>query len=394
MNGIVTAPKPSGRLSTLDGLRGLAALLVVFYHMGWPNHLTTNNFVGNGYLAVDLFFILSGFVIFQNYAFRIGSINDFRNFIYLRFFRVYPLHLAILAWLSCVELLKLLMQGSLATPSEQVPFSDNNSIPALVANILLLQGLHTLQGLSWNIPSWSISCEFAAYLLFGVAALTGLIRQRLFFSGILLAAACAYVILSFEYNGLDVTYDWGGVRCLAGFFLGAMLAHVNRPPSDSQAQPWISGATVVTMIAIIAVMSAVSGPAVLLVVPFFVIAIALLRIDRGPVARILMLRSIQYLGRVSYSIYMVQFPTIVGLKIVLKRLFKVSVLQDPITQRFTLTIDPWVGDILVLVSVLAVLLIAGGTYAWIESPGRAFGRRLVAQGRDLHERSLLTAKLD
>src|SRR6478672_10331259 len=107
MNRIVAAPELTGRLSTLDGLRGLAALLVVFYHIEWPNHLTNNNFVGNGYLAVDLFFILSGFVIFQNYAIRISSINDFRNFICLRFFRVYPLHFAILAWLSCMELLKL-----------------------------------------------------------------------------------------------------------------------------------------------------------------------------------------------------------------------------------------------------------------------------------------------
>ena len=155
MNRIVPAADPVGRLLALDGLRGLAALLVVFYHIGWPNHLTNSNFVRNGYLAVDLFFILSGFVIFQNYADRIGSMKDARDFMCLRFFRIYPLHFVTLALLASVELLKLLSQNVLLTPSEQAPFTGNNSIAALMANILLVQGLHTLAGSSWNIPSWN-----------------------------------------------------------------------------------------------------------------------------------------------------------------------------------------------------------------------------------------------
>src|SRR5262249_45566496 len=146
MSGTVPAAEPGGRMSTLDGLRGLAALLVVFFHIGWPNHLTDNNFVRNGYLAVDLFFILSGFVIFKIYAESIRSVGDFRSFICLRFFRVYPLHFATLGFLVGVELLKLLLQGVLSTPSEQRPFAGNNSIPALVANIFLVQGLHTVAG--------------------------------------------------------------------------------------------------------------------------------------------------------------------------------------------------------------------------------------------------------
>jgi peptidoglycan/LPS O-acetylase OafA/YrhL len=380
MNRIVPAAEPGGRLSTLDSLRGLAALVVVFFHIGWPNHLTNNNFIQNSYLAVDLFFILSGFVIFQNYADRIRSLNDVRDFICLRFFRVYPLHFVTLGLLVSMEFLKLLSQGVLSTPSEQAPFTGSNSISALLANIFLVQGLHTLAGSSWNIPSWSISCEFAAYLVFAVAALTGAIHRRLFFPFISLVAGCTYSILAFEYDGLDVTYDWGGLRCLAGFFLGATVVGVNRPPGDRPAQSWFNGAAVATFVSIFAVMQLASGPAVVLVVPLFVIAIALLQADKGPLARILMHRSIQYLGRVSYSIYMVQAPTIICLLIAMKRLFKVPPVQDPHTQRITLMINPWIGDLLVLVTVLAVLLIAGISYAWIESPGRALGRRLVARG--------------
>jgi peptidoglycan/LPS O-acetylase OafA/YrhL len=127
-------------------------------------------------------------------------------------------------------------------------------------------------------------------------------------------------------------------------------------------------------------MQLASGPAVVLVIPLFVTAIALLRTDKGPAVRILMHSSMQYLGRVSYSIYMIQFPIIMFLMIVLKRLFKVPLFQDPNTQRFTLLINPWLGDLLVLGSVGAVLVIASISYTWIESPGRAFGRRLVGRG--------------
>ena len=61
------ATEAAPRFRALDGLRGVAALLVVLLHVEWPNHLTGNKFVQNGYLAVDLFFILSGLVISSNY---------------------------------------------------------------------------------------------------------------------------------------------------------------------------------------------------------------------------------------------------------------------------------------------------------------------------------------
>ena len=86
------------RFSALDGLRGIAALAVVFYHVKFPNHFTTypGLFFRNGYMAVDLFFILSGFVIYANYSGKIYNTASALRFIVLRFFRIYPLHLAIL----------------------------------------------------------------------------------------------------------------------------------------------------------------------------------------------------------------------------------------------------------------------------------------------------------
>jgi len=76
------------RFVALDGLRGLAALLIVLYHVRWTNHLSGSQFIQNSYLAVDLFFILSGFVISWAYRGRIGSAADAYRFLTVRLFRV------------------------------------------------------------------------------------------------------------------------------------------------------------------------------------------------------------------------------------------------------------------------------------------------------------------
>jgi peptidoglycan/LPS O-acetylase OafA/YrhL len=57
----------------LESLRGIAALMVVFYHIEWTNPLTHHLIFRNGYLMVDLFFVLSGFVICYNYGQKIGN---------------------------------------------------------------------------------------------------------------------------------------------------------------------------------------------------------------------------------------------------------------------------------------------------------------------------------
>lgn len=88
------------RYLVLDGLRGIAAVLVVLYHVEVPNHFTHNSFTRHGYLAVDLFLILSGFVISAAYSRQIFDAKSAVEFYWLRFFRIYPLHITML-WPSC-----------------------------------------------------------------------------------------------------------------------------------------------------------------------------------------------------------------------------------------------------------------------------------------------------
>ena len=241
-----------------------------------------------------------------------------------------------------------------------------------------LNGLHVLPQLSWNGASWSISCELAAYLVFAIAVLTRLVRGRLFFPLGFVIAGVGYAVIAFQWGTLDIRTDWGIVRCLAGFFLGMLISRFNGRKVLSQS-PMLAGVVgFAVMIAIVLVMSLVSGPLIVLVIPLFVIAVSLLRSDQGPVARLLISPVAQYLGRISYSIYMVHSLLVVCLLIILKRVFILPMALNQIREGPMVLLSPWIGDLLVVGIVSAVVAAASVTYAFIETPGRLFGRRLFA----------------
>jgi peptidoglycan/LPS O-acetylase OafA/YrhL len=377
---------PKHRYLALDGLRGVAALLVVLFHVQWPNHLTHTAFVGNAYLAVDLFFVLSGFVIAANNSARITDLGDLRRFICLRFFRIYPLHIATLLVLLALEVAKLIAQNAGAAAATHAPFVDGNSYAALIANILLVHGLGVLDTLGWNSPSWSISCEFAAYLVFALAAGAGVLRRDIWVLLGVLLACTTYGMIALTRETLDVTYDWGLLRCLSGFFLGVAVHHYTASGRMRRiASSWPAGVVAAgeygLLLALVGVMSWGRGGAVVLVVPLYVAAIALFQLDRGPLARALASRPAQFLGRVSYSIYMVHFPVLIFASIFLKRALDIPVAFDPRLQAPVFDIDPWTGDLFMMVIVAIVLATAAVTFRLIEQPGQAIGRDLAASLR-------------
>lgn len=94
----------------LESLRGIAALTVVLFHVNqlhWINPVTTHRFFGNGGLMVDLFFVLSGFVICHNYSQKIRSLKNIGRFMFLRLGRLFPLHFFFLLVFLGVEIAKL-----------------------------------------------------------------------------------------------------------------------------------------------------------------------------------------------------------------------------------------------------------------------------------------------
>jgi peptidoglycan/LPS O-acetylase OafA/YrhL len=111
------------KIIELESIRGVAALLVVLFHIpGWHPSFYYIGFIRNSNLMVDLFFVLSGFVIYKAYSVKIQNKMDLFRIQFLRFGRLYPVHLLLLLLFQGVEFAKyyaelvLDIQSSHTTP--------------------------------------------------------------------------------------------------------------------------------------------------------------------------------------------------------------------------------------------------------------------------------------
>lgn len=228
-------------LPVLTPLRGLAALFVVLFHARLilfpqinPEIKLYSAFLENAYLWVDLFFILSGYVMLHCYQQTFSSgitRQSWQRFIWLRFTRIYPLFLITLLCLIAWESYKqqhgigffggaLLNSWGLAgIPAFAGPF---NTSQTLLSNLLMLQGLSNY-GLSWNIAGWSLSIEWLCYLAFSFSV-PFLLRLRSKLPLLLLVNAGILISLISLYGTLDLTTGIGALlRGWIGFTTGASL---------------------------------------------------------------------------------------------------------------------------------------------------------------------------
>src|SRR5258708_2731325 len=136
------------RFVALDSLRGICAIIVAIYHFSTVSYLADMPFIKNGFLFVDFFFVLSGFVIASSYGDKLRSGFSIPQFMFLRLGRLYPLPIFVL-----LLYLPIAMTGGYSWSSFWV-------------TALLLQAFsHGGLG-NWNPPSWSISAEVWTYLAF------------------------------------------------------------------------------------------------------------------------------------------------------------------------------------------------------------------------------------
>lgn len=363
------------RFKALDGLRGVAALMVIFYHTPWLTHFSNLRLVNNAYVTVDFFFILSGFVIAANYADRIFDGESVVTFMTARFFRLYPLHFCILVGLLGLETVKFFSRS--VAGSAVPPFTGPNSPRLLVENLLMIQGLGLEDRLGWNQPSWSVSAEFATYIAFAAAVLAGMLRRRAVVVALAAVALMAYIAIAASQHTLDTTYALGLGRCLAGFSLGVAIHSLSEPSrrEGESVLRWTDGLASAAALSTLAVIAVAEGAAIVLTIPLFVFLITALQFERGVVARLLSSGPAQFLGRVSYSIYLLHMPIFLMSGIVLKRALGKS--HDLEGHGPALAIgSTWLGDLLFAGVIAVVLVLARITYASIEEPARRFGRRL------------------
>lgn len=173
-----------------------------------------------GYLAVDFFFILTGFVLAHVYLRQLEA-GTYRHvhFLKKRFARLYPLHLAVM-----LLLVLLLLTAQLF--DLRVNNANRYTTEGFFLNVFLANGLDLIQNLTWNGPSWCVSSEWQAYLVFPAVAI--IMLKLPFKSYVTLALSLTAFGLAYIYSYsppllTQRTYNWGTLRLAAEFPIGLAL---------------------------------------------------------------------------------------------------------------------------------------------------------------------------
>lgn len=205
----------SHRFRTMDGMRGIAAMIVVLGHA--PEFFGLG-FMPHFWLSVDLFFLMSGFVLGRTYEPRFAEGMGPREFMILRYIRLYPLYgLGILIGIISGGATLALGKGDLTTAG---------FVAAAVSGLLLLPALGTGQRelFPLNFPAWSLFLEILANLVFALAWRR--LSDRVLLGLVVVLGTLLFIYASggTVFNGTTwPTVHWGMTRIGFSFFLGVLL---------------------------------------------------------------------------------------------------------------------------------------------------------------------------
>lgn len=326
-------PIPS-RFYSLDAVRGLAALTVLLWH--WQHFLYAGSldvsyrmsdqpfyqqlsfFYHWGWIAVDFFFSLSGFIFFWLYAKSVadGTISGYKFFV-MRLSRLYPLHILTLT-------IVIVGQWIYHSSNNEFFVYQTNDTFHLILNVFMASNWGLQDGASFNGPIWSVSVEVLLYVAFFILCSRGAARIPMLIFLVLLGMGVAKVspeigrgIVSFFAGGIAFhVYNWlrqspTGNRLIPTLWLVAAAAWVwvilefqSGLPSKISAdilghmlpQP---GQDLVIKLANKVWMYATS----VLLFPMTIISLALIETRRGTLGR-----RVSFIGHLSYSSYLIHFP--------------------------------------------------------------------------------------
>jgi peptidoglycan/LPS O-acetylase OafA/YrhL len=305
-----TAP-PKDYLPALTGLRFVLALWVVLHHISgkgnmlgaWADSLppAAQSLVRGGYLAVQTFFILSGFVLAQSYAGARWSGTDLVKYGAARLARIYPVYL-----LSIVVVAPFIWQTMLK------PGPPPGHKATLLADyVFVLQGWTGGLGVGWNTPAWSLSCEFFFYLLFPLVFPLMRNAGRGAVALVMMACIVTPVLLAHA----QVPWFWKPIHHFSDFVAGIAAARLYDFLAHSMRRrgAWLyvpAGVAGVILIVYPQLMDRTYGDLNTGLRPLNVLALAGLALGGGFAARLLSSPVADYLGKVSYSMYILHVPVL------------------------------------------------------------------------------------
>jgi peptidoglycan/LPS O-acetylase OafA/YrhL len=365
------------QIGSLTALRGIAATVVVILHFAYSTLPEAGviisrhtRFFRDGYLFVDLFFILSGFIMTHVYldSFATGvNKANYWGYLRARFARIYPLHLFTLAMLFGLELFKL------SLPNVQA-FTKEFNITALTANLFMLQAFDfncpplLWCKSTWNEPAWSISVEFLIYCVFPFL-LFALIKTKPKTDWIVYIITLILLLFLIRFTKGTLEYIIGIpsiARCGLECILGIITYKVYQwSKYQHQLNPHLL--EIFATVLVLGLMHKwmrrrvffdwVTLPA------FSLLIVALATSTQGMISRLMNSRPLLYLGTISYSIYMVHWCLIGFLQTFWLYKFHIEFGSD---------FDPNRCLLALVIFVPISLLVAALTYHFIEVPARNF----------------------
>ncbi len=286
-------------LRSLTSLRGIAALAVVMQHFSSTAQqhcsVTIPSLVPHGYVAVDFFFVLSGYIMCYTYlrSFQEDGWVSYGPFLKKRAIRLLPLNVFVTFALLCLGWISVQWLG------RNIFFGDIRLPQDVFSNLLMLQGLGI--GKNINGPSWSVSAEFLAYLAFPLLILGAFSPRRAAWIVTGIAALAALLAVALMHPRLGLTAEGpllGGTRCVSEFTLG-MLAY--RWGNSEKGMRWLSHGPVAT-VALFASVALLLLRVDLLVALSFPLVVAASALDQGRAGKVLSSPSLHLLGDVAYSL--------------------------------------------------------------------------------------------
>ncbi len=309
--------EPNSRYLTLDAMRGLAAFAVVILHF------QVNGVIAPiGYLAVDFFFLLSGFVIAKTYDKRLSEGMTFFNFFSLRLIRLYPLFF--IGFL--LGIVRRLGEYAMNRPGK-LPLAD--ILSAAPFELLMMPSTVASALFVFNNPSWSLFFEMIINLIY--AAILIKISNR---SIKILILACGALLLAqgFSAGNLDAGPQWpdffgGAARVGFSFLLGITISRM-KIQRDTPSLHYLIPCAILLMI----LLAPSSGKYQLAYDAFFVFLgfpiLLWLGAKFTPPKKFE--KSCEWLGNISYPIYAIHYPLMFLYLFVVKKTKLPLVLQLPI----------------------------------------------------------------
>lgn len=257
--------------------------------------------VRGGYLAVQTFFLLSGFVLARSYARAGWTPKDLLNYGVARLARIYPVYL--LSLLIVTPFIRETMLKPYVTPGHKA---------ALLAEyVFVLQGWTGGLGVGWNTPAWSLSCEFFFYLLFPLVFPALRHAGRIAVGATLALCLVAPVLMA----RAGVPWEWKPLHHFFDFLAGIAAARLYEFLSVRMRGrgAWFYFAALIfgaVLIVYPQLMEGTYGDLNTGLRPLNVLALVGLALGGGWPARALSTSLADYLGRISYSTYILHVPVL------------------------------------------------------------------------------------